>query len=280
MRSGARNKGEDGVVLVQVLGVLAFASAVAFIMLSLQDQAIAVRQRSSDLQQARILAQAGETSVLTAFRRDGRIEPELDHYGEGWSVIAQQPVDTRFGTFSVNVEDANARYNINNLVSGSLSESAAFRRLMADLGFEESAALQVEIWLRANGEIADISDLTSAGLMPEAIDRLNTFVTAIPGQSRINLNTVDERLLQSLVANPGITYALIAARERNGFLTPEGLAEAGALMPQGFGLTTDALFVETDVRVGDGRSRLKSLLVRDIEDDTVTVRVVSRDHDG
>ena len=115
-----RNR-ESGVVLINVLVILALTASVVHVMISLSEQAITRSQRFSAAGQAQALISAGEASAITALRRDMVEAGQADHEGEPWALVGQTPVPIEGGSFALRIEDAQAKFNLNSLpISGAL----------------------------------------------------------------------------------------------------------------------------------------------------------------
>lgn len=268
---------EDGVILVQVLGLIAFASAVAFIMISLQDIAIVESQRYGDDAQALALAYGGEASVIAAFRRDGVEAPQIDHFGETWAGVAQQQVEIEDGTFGLDLEDAQAKYNINRMASAGLSDIASFRRIAEAAGLQLSDIESIELGLKTVGPINSLRTLSTFGLSDGVIESLLPWCAALPEQrTHVNLNTADEALIRIFFNDPANAARFIALRKRDGYVFAEALTELNIILPPGTGLTTNYLITKTRVTHGRGRIDLHSVLVRHRNDGGVDVSPIAR----
>ena len=106
---------DPGVVLVNVLMIVALMSSVVFAMVSFGDLSIARSQRFSEAGQAISLVLAGENSALAALRRDLARAPETDHAGEVWGQVAQQAVTIEDGSFALAITDAQGLVNLTGL---------------------------------------------------------------------------------------------------------------------------------------------------------------------
>ncbi|MGC7532785.1 hypothetical protein ACPWML_27580, partial [Pandoraea pneumonica] len=58
-----------------------------------------------------------------------------------------------------------------------------------------------------------------------AITRLERMVTALPGNTQINLNAADQELLAILFDDPVVAERLVAIRKRNGQITLRDLSD-------------------------------------------------------
>lgn len=261
-------------VLVQVLGIVAVASAIAVIMISLQDRAIRQTLAARDRLQAEALALAGETSVLVAFRRDGEKNPYADHYGEAWYAVSQVPVNIGGGRFSVTIRDAQAKFNLNRLASGA-SDRVIFNRIASAAGLAAEAGDRISAGLAGGIELTVPDDLVAFGFTSEEIAALAPSVTVLPRWSELNLSTAEPELVRAVLANPATASEFIAGRESQNGADPAG-GGTGILLPPGTGLVTRHLEVAIVVETGDATVRLTSLISREPGRDGYEARAVTR----
>lgn len=258
---GARPS-ERGIVLVNVLVILAIAAGVVALMLNTQDRAVDRARQAANMAQAEALALAGEASVLVALRRDMIEGPETDHPGEPWAASLQQEVVLETGRFAVAVEDANARYDLNRLVARGIVDIQAFSRIAAAAGVDGAAVARVVAGLAQRGPIADPADLAALGLSPDQVDALTPHVTAFAGtEGQVNLNAAGPLVLGALLGDPAAAARLLLLRAEQGSLDPADLARVGVARPPASGFTSDVWDVtvlsEVDGAVADLHSRLR-----------------------
>ncbi|MGD2133704.1 MAG: type II secretion system protein GspK [Maricaulaceae bacterium] len=267
---------ESGVVLVNVLSVVALASVVVMMMISLQDTAIGRAQRYADAAQALAHARGGELSAIAALRRDMIEAPEADHYAEPWAAVAETDAPIENGTFSLRIEDAQARFNINTLVRGGVAAEGTLGRIAAAAGADSDIARRAGAYLRENGPVSSLDELIAVGVAPADIAALGAFVVALPDPTQVNLNTADEMLLAALFNNPVAARVLARRRDRQGYLTADDLRSVRILAPSGAGFASDYYVVEVEATVGTTRQRLASLLHRDRVDGRPVVVAIER----
>ncbi len=258
-------------VLVQVLGIVALASAIAATMLVLQERAAHHTRIARDHLQAEALAMAGETSVLVAFRRDGETHPLEDHYAEAWYTASQVPIETSAGRFSVTLRDAQAKFNLNRLVSG-LSDRVLFNRIASLAGLAPETGDRIVAGLNSGIELSALSDLLDLGLTLEEIDALAPWVTVLPRRAELNLNTADPDLVRAVLANPAAASQLITRREAG----QRQASGPGVLLPPGTGLVTGHLEVEIAVQSGSASVSLSSLIAREQGQGGIETYIVTR----
>lgn len=122
---------EAGVVLINVLVVLALSSAVLVAMIRVGDLGIARSQGYAEAAQGRALIAAGEASAVTALRRDMVAAPQTDHRAEAWARVNQAETRIDAGRFALSITDAQARLNLTALpASGAIGPQIIERSLL------------------------------------------------------------------------------------------------------------------------------------------------------
>ena len=269
--SGARGS-DDGIVLVNVLVVLAIAAGIVALMLTAQDRAIDRARQAANLAQARALALGAEASVMVALRRDMIEAPEADHLGEPWAGALQQEVVLETGRFAVSVEDANARYDVNRLSERRIADVQAFSRIAAAAGLEGSAIARIVSGLARRGPVSDVRQLTELGVPEVELALLAPHVMAlVPPEGAVNLNTAGPLVLGALLGDPQAAGRLARLRAERGFLEASDLARAGVALPPGSGFTSDAWDVTAVAEVDGAVAELRSRLRRDARGDAPVV---------
>ena len=136
------------------------------------------------------------------------------------------------------------------------------KRIWQELSTLSAAKSSDQRHLTANREITDVSELRLLLEMEEAdYRRLLPFVSALPSEALLNVNTASAEVLAALL--PGLDLeaarALVASRERaifldrTGFLTrlPEGLR----LAPERFSVNSDYFLVTLSVELHGAQAR-------------------------
>ena len=264
---------ERGVALITVLAAIGLATTVVFAMLSLQETAVRRSQRFADASQAMAAALGGEASAIAALRRD---DPAVDHRREAWSAIEEAEAPIENGTFSLRIADAQARFNVNTLARGRAVSRTILRKILAAIEAPDLVADVIAARIAREGPVARVADLEGVGVDAGTLAQLAPFVTALPGQTQVNLNTADEALIAILLGDPFAARSLVALRERRGFVTREDLAPLRIIAPSGAGFASDHFEVAVDVEVGGARQRLTSLLRREGSGDDVEVTAILR----
>ena len=268
--------GESGVILITVLSVLALSSAVMVAILTLQDISIERSTRFMDASSASAYALGGEASAIAALRRDVSDAPETDHYGEAWAAIQDENVPIDNGRFSLVIEDDQARFNLNNLLSDGLGAEEVLRALLQSLRAPPGLASAIASFVKKSGGLSDLNELSAAGVDPALMTRLAQIVCALPTPTDINVNTAPEPLLAAVLGNGASARLLISRRDKQGYLTPADLASARVLLPARAGFRSDYYSVSTTVTYGTVTQTLVSRLHRTKQDNHAGVNAWSR----
>jgi general secretion pathway protein K len=260
---------DQGVILINVLVILALCATITFAMIRLSDTAITRSQRFSAAGQGLALIAAGEASAIALLRRD---DPASDDLTEDWAV-AQEPVAIAGGSFALRIEDAQSRLNLNSLPQmGALG-------LQLLTGIARARDLPEDVPLRiaarmAQGPLVHMGDLQQAGVSAADIAALAPYVAALPRPTEWNINTMPDAMLTVVTTNPVQARQIQGLRARKGRLTPADLATAGVVLPQGLGFTSAFFRVTTEVTIDGVAQRGISLLQR--RGSPVAVMVIER----
>ena len=261
-------------ILVNIVSLVALASAILMLMLSSGSTGVDRSLRFREASQAAVLARAGEMSAITALRRDAEEAPQSDHAAEPWAKVIEREAAIEGGTFTLAVSDAQGRFNINNLGQDALFSAAAATPLLSALQIDPAVAVRVGAAIREGGPLLRLSQLRELGVEDEVIARLAPLITFLPQPTSINLNSASEDLLALLFANPAAAQMIVAQRNRVGFITPADLASFGLSVPPGAGFTSNHYWVQTTVTLGETPQTLTSLLFRTVREgrpDVVTL---------
>jgi general secretion pathway protein K len=235
-----------GVALVSVLLILAtLTTGVVHLVLA---DSLSLRRLSNqrEAEQAFQLAMGAEQWAAKVLARDLR-DTKTDHLNEPWNALLP-PIKVEDGAMTARLEDAQGRFNINNLAAGRTSPwYPVFVRLLQLLEIDTGVADALVDWLdadldvsglhgaedpqyqlrkpsyrAANQLIADTGELLwVAGMDVKILEKLAPFVTAVPEKNlRLNINTCPPALLRVLREPPlseGEAQGLGAARGRAGF---------------------------------------------------------------
>jgi general secretion pathway protein K len=223
----------------------------------------------------------------------------IDHLGEPWAQgLPTLPVDG--GAIHVSVEDAQGRFNLNNLLQTSGQPSPAdvtiFQRLLVELKLDPLLVNAVLDWMdpdsnvtspggaedvdylalktpyrAANQPFTSVDELRLVrGFDAKALRTLLPFVTVLPAGARytINVNTAPPEVLAALTGVDPATAKRIAD---NRIETPmQNIADLNKQLPAGTtavkpdlaGVKTDFFLITLDTSIGRHQRRTLALLQR------------------
>lgn len=242
-----------GFVLVNALVLVAALAAVAVLLLARADQG------RSRLGHSRAAAQL--TLNLDAFEAFARLSLEAaadggpDHLGRPWArPLPEMPLDQ--GATSGRIADQQGLFNVNWLTDPDHTPAQiAFDRLAQGLGVSDQDVATLRALLRpggppdtgafarldppedpVGGALLMISQLDRMpGLSPRGRALLRPYLTALPGDSKLNPNTADPRVLAAFLPDlsPADLAGLIARRQQRPFVSVElFLQEVGLARPE------------------------------------------------
>lgn len=270
---------ERGVVLINVLVILALMGSVVFAMLSLSEVSIARSQRFSEAAQAAALIAGGEASAIVALRRDMEDAPDADHLKEAWSSIGQDEVEIEGGRFALSIADAQAKFNLNSLPASGALGAQILQRIVAALDLPPGVGLRIAARMAQPAPLDRLADLIGdTGLGAAEVGRLAALVDVLPGSTDINVNTAPPDLINVLIDDPVQTRRLVSIRDRKGSLAPEDIAASGVVLPLGTAYVSAFFDVTVTVTVGAIRLVQTSRLQRRTDaDERPEVVVIGRD---
>lgn len=264
---------ERGSVMINTLAVLAVAASVTMIMLNAQDGAIERARRYSDAGQATEIARGAEDSARAILRRDLEAPATWQNLR---SLIEEQDADIVAGSFSLRIEDAQARFNINNLAGGGIAARGVFERLAAASGFQLAEINLIAEFVQAAAPLDDLTALSVLGIEYQRLSTLSVFVCALPERTDVNMNTAGEMVLAAHLNNGPAARALVMRRDRIGQIDRDILSSLRILPGPGLGYGSNYYLVEVEVVVGESREKRKSLIWRGNTDGEATTRILSR----
>lgn len=249
-------------ILVNVLLFVAIASGILLLMISAEDSGLERGLRMREAARAQAIARGGELSAVIALRRDALVAPDTDNAAEPWAALAERGAPINGGTFDLVVADAQGRFNINALMQPDAAALATLQRIAASVGMAPEQVEQAAAFVRAYGPVGDLRPLRAAGLNPAQLARLSGLITALPYETRINLNAASEEMLALITGDATSARRIVALRDRQGYLTAADLATLNVAIPPNTGLVSNLFWVRTRVRIGDTSQQLTSLIAR------------------
>jgi len=238
---------EQGVALITVMLILSLATILAVSMSSRQQLDIHRSANIINFEQAYQYVLGAESWAKQILLRDGN-DNKTDSLNDDWATVLP-PLPIEGGKMSGRIEDLQARFNINNLVSDGVPQKLyinRFKRLLRNIELNENMADVLVDWLDSNEEtgfagaedneylnlvpayraanqaMADVSELLLVkGVDFEAFEKLRPFVCVLKSGTAINVNTASAIVLSSIVK--GITLedakALVADRNKETYKT-------------------------------------------------------------
>ena len=257
-----RARGEEGMILVNVLMFVAIAAGLVLLMINREELALDRGLRTREAARALAIVRGGELSAVVALRRDAEQSPEVDHVGEAWAKLSENGAPIEGGTFDLAIADAEGRFNINSVRSGEVASTILFQAIGNEAGLTGDQIVAAIEYVRLRGPVADLRPLRLAGVDPKVADRLEHLVTALPGRTTLNLNAADEPMLALLFRDPLVAQRLVAIRARQGYLTAKDLADQNVSLPSGATFRSNTFWVRTRATIGGTSQQAATLIQR------------------
>ncbi len=264
MTRGIRND-DRGMILVNVLMFVAIAAGLVMLMIEREELALDRSLRVREAARATAVVRGGEISALVALRRDAQVAPDTDSAGEPWGALAETGAPIDGGTFDLAISDAEGKFNVNALRSGNAAAVIVFEQIATAAGVDRDTMLKAVEQVRLRGPFTDLRPLRFAGLDPDALKRLEALVTALPGDTAINLNAASPEVLALLFRDPVVADRLVKVRARQGYLTLDDLAGQNVSMPPGTSFRSNTFWVRSRVTIGDTTQQSATLIQRSID---------------
>ncbi len=283
-----------GAALLLAMLVAALAATVAIALAATQGRWLADVTQRRDQVQAQSLALAGVQWARQILDDDARASG-FDHLGEPWALpLPATPIAD--GVIEGRIEDAQARFNLNNLALDSTlgtAERARLTRVFATVGVPVSALDAIADWIdadqspreggaedaaytqaaarTADAPLVRMAEVAAVHGIPErSLPALQPFVTALPAGTALNVNTASAEVLAAALPElAGDALAtLIAERARKPFST---VAEFRGRLPSGVSLGEERAFavashyflVSVRSQQGDAVAQARALLKRE-----------------
>ena len=205
---------QRGVAVVVAVLVVALATSTATYMLWQQSLWVRQLENITARAQADAIARAAASWAAAVLAEDN---PAIDHLGELWA-RRLPPIAAEKAQVAGTISDEQAKFNVNNLArEGGVAphDLIAFQRLLAALGLPAGLAEAVVDWLDPDSEVmqpngaedsyylaldapyrtagrrvVDLAELVRVrGFDADILARLAPFVTALPEETLVNVNT-------------------------------------------------------------------------------------------
>lgn len=312
MKRHSRQPRQGGAALLTAMIIVALIAVLASSMVWQQWRAVQVEAAErARAQSAWILAGALDWARLI-LREDAR-GSRIDHLGEPWAVpLAEARLSSFLAGDKTNADDgpeaflsgaitdANARYNLSNLVNGGTIDETAratLQRLCEIVGVSADVADRIATGLRdasppaapiagasgaaagaGEGQTASAADppllpktvaqLAWLGIDPESLRTLEPYIVLLPAATFPNVNTASREVIAASI--PGMDLAtaerIVQQRQRSPFNSADQLrASAPALPPDSFNrlaFVTQFFEVRGRLRLGDIALEQRSLVQR------------------
>ncbi|WGS48375.1 type II secretion system minor pseudopilin GspK [Paraburkholderia sp. D15] len=299
---------ERGVAIVTVLLVVALAATLAASVLWRQQ--VAIRDvENQRLAVETMWAERAAVEWARALLRDQGVSSNVAYVGQPWSIPVN---DVRLGDFlasggggaatngelagaliSGSVEDAQAKFNLMNLVSRTAPGKPyqvngqgvlAYRRLLGELSLDPALAQQTAEYMlkslrETNGgegwplQLVTLADLSRAGgYDAHAIETLTPLVTILPDLTTVNANTAPEPVLvASIPTLPRmLAHRLVERRDTAYFVSTGDIAavlaptQNNASLPDGSNVGVNSGYFIVHCRIHSARinTRIDTLVAR------------------
>lgn len=262
---------QQGVAVVLAMGVVALAALAATAMMIAQSTWSRQIELTAGHAQAQFILQAGLDWARAVLSDDHR-STSVDHLGEPWA-LRLPPIPVENGSLVGQIEDQQARFNLNNLQkNGKVNpvQLASFRRLLTILAMPPALADALADRIDADSRpLIDVAELAAVNGFDDGVRaRLRPFVSALPRFTAVNANTASPEVLAAVVEGLDLdgARAMAAQRERAYF---RDFADFFSQLPPGLTVPTETVSVSSDhfmatlrVTIGGAQARGVALLAR------------------
>jgi len=290
---GPNRERQRGLALITVMLVVAIIATIASF-LSL-DQQVWLRQAQNlqDSAQAEALRRGAIDAAAALLDQDAKSN-QVDNLTEPWA-RPLPPFAFGNGSVSIAIEDAQGRFNLNNLLANgkaSQVDMQMYRRLLAYRNLNPNLVDPLVDWMdadsqarpggaedpdylagdppyrAANQPLSDVEELRLVrGYTPKVIAALSDLVVALPEQTPININTARPEVLGALFASMSLDQAKALAKDlASSPLTNTsqlaGRAPGQNLQPVKISVKTDYFLITVEPDLGRYHQRTITLLHR------------------
>ncbi|EAR09728.1 type II secretion system minor pseudopilin GspK [Reinekea blandensis] len=295
---------EQGYVLLQVMFVFAILMVIVAQVQYQQRIQVERTRHVLFLSQAQAYAESAEAIAEVGLSLDAQ-SSSTDHLYELWNTTeAVFPLDEG-GLVAVEINDLQGRFNLNWLSMDSEYRSGAlqaFDKLLLLIGADESIAQELYQWFDADTgadyfyadeqpsyapsytAMADVTELLLLkSVDQEQFDLLSPWVSALPADSALNINTAPSEVIQTIAGYIGQDIAAKAVTDRGeegfdavtDFLNQDVFKEneqSGIYLSE-LSVTSDWFELYTEITLGEDTLSQRSVIHRDADGGlTVTLR--------
>ncbi len=232
---------QKGVALITVMLILSLATILAVSMSSRQQLDMHRSANVFNFEQAYQYVSGAESWAKQILKRDQQ-DNQVDSFEDDWATVLP-PLPIEGGQMSGQIEDLQARFNINNLVLDGKPDKLyidRFKRLLRNLELNEDIATVIVDWIDTNEKVGflgaedneylnlsppyrtanqameDVSELLLVkGVDFESYEKLLPFVCVLKSNTAINVNTASAEVLSSIVKGITIDDAKELVKDRN-----------------------------------------------------------------
>ena len=285
---------QEGVALITAVLIVAIVASVAAALSLGQQVWLRQMENINERAQANALRLAAANWAMAFLARDAR-ESKTDHLGEDWAKKLP-PLPAEGALISLSAEDAQGRFNLNNLVRNgqpSTPDIGVFQQLLRAAGADATLVEPLIDWIdpdsqprpggaedieylnaspphrAANQPLTSVDELRLVkGFTPKLIESLRPHVVVLPQATSINVNTALPAVLTALVGDAGAPAAqsILDRRQREPFTEAAQFATmlpAGVAAPQAsHGVTSNYFLVTIEIQLGRTRHRSETLVQR------------------
>ena len=283
---------QRGIVLLMAMLIVVIATTLAVSIVHEEKFTIRKSAHIQRMDRASLYAVGLEDWAQIYLREDSE-ESKIDSLDENWAIgIPGLPIEG--GYLAGYMEDEQAKFNLNSIVVSEIALTR-FRRLCDNLEVDDQFIPALLDWIDqdfdirypdgmeenyedyrvANREMVDISELLLVhNVTPEIYEKLQPHITALPGTSTLNVNTLSEVIFLSLAPDLDVTE-FIKQREEEAYESIEEFIERLQVPVEIEGLSVDTRYFRAYGQVVQGEQSydVASLIYRDEKGET---RVVSR----
>jgi general secretion pathway protein K len=256
---------ETGMILVNVLMMVAIASGLVLLLINREELALDRGLRTREAARAQAVIRGGELSAIVALRRDAEVAPAQDYPGEPWGSLSESGAPIENGSFDLAISDAEGRFNLNAVRSGEAGPLILFKQIADTVGLRDEQQ-DIAVQMIRLAPVTDLRPIAALGFDPAVVEKLSHLVTALPGNTTVNLNAADEAMLAMLFRDPLVATRLIAVRKRNGFLTQTDLTDQHVTLPVGTSFRSTTFWVRTRATIGGTVQQSATLIRRRVTD--------------
>ena len=283
---------QRGLVLLMAMLIVVIATTLAVSIMHEEKFTIRKSAHIQRMDRAALYAVGLEDWAQIYLRQDSE-DSKIDSLDEDWAIgIPGLPIEG--GYLAGYMEDEQAKFNLNSIVTSEIALNR-FRRLCDNLEVDDQFIPALMDWIDqdfdirypdgmeenyedyrvANREMVDISELLLVHkVTAEIYEKLQPHITALPGTSTLNVNTLSEVIFLSLAPDIDVSE-FIKQREDEPYESIEEFVERLQIPVEIDGLSVDTRYFRAHGQVVQGEQtfNLASLIYRDKEGKT---RVLSR----